>query len=632
MGIFAYFRFTIGGFKPSDFLFPLVFLFLAFFPIGRKRMFALIAAFVMFAGLGAGLAHFGVVRFSSGKPSGEYTLMGTVEEISVQSGYSRAVLGNLYFDGESEGGYALVQIPAETLRTGDIILFTASCKRVNFEEVKGDSYAEYLFTEDIRFTANTGEFTLAGKSNNVFLRLNARLFDCLHENLSGDEANIAYALLTGNSGGMDGDLLTAVRKGGIAHIFAVSGLHIGILYAAVSLAFRFCRKYRVIPALAVTLCYVALCGFSVSSVRAFLMCAILGVYGAIGRKTDFLQSIGVAALAVLVYSPAQWLAVGFRLSFGACLGLALFSGTLTRALSKLPKLLEGYLAAMLSVQAFTLPVQLEAFGYVSVWGMLLNFFVIPALPVVFLSLIVCALCSLALPFAAGFFLALPSSLISVLLFLFSSVELTFVITGFTLGAGMSVYLVLCLFASERLRMRPAWRGIAASVALVLFCAIVVSENAVISGSKIVTYRNREGSAVLIRTGGECVLVIDGDITLKNCESFLSSNARSVDAVVVLASDEVRAINVAAFLSAEKIYARSEAETGLSETHITFAEAFSVGSLDFRYESEHKLALSTEGMLVEIDFEGKSALGADLFLSGERGGLIFFIRNAIISSS
>ena len=626
-GIFLYFRICFGGIKPSDFLFPAVFLFFAIFPLGKCRFALLLVLFVLFAGAGAGLAHWNAVRFGSGSETGTYSVMGTVKETTIKNGYSQTTLKNLYLDGEREYGNALVRFSSETVRAGDIVVFTAKLERVSIKD--GDSYAEYLFTKDIRFTAFVNEFVLAGKSEDPFLRLNALIYDSLQSNVGGDEAAVAYALLTGNSGAMDEGLLASVRKGGIAHIFAVSGLHIGILFAATSAAFGFLRRYRVFPALLLSLCYAALCGFSVSSVRAFIMCAVLGIYRVIGRKTDFLQSIGFAALCVLVYSPAQWLSVGFRLSFGACIGLALFSGTISRAFRKLPKWLGVYLSALLSVQIFTLPVQIETFGYVSVWGFLLNFFVIPALPVLFLSLLAAATLSLVIPPAAAFFLAFPANLLSALLYAFSAFDFTFVLTGFTLGTGIAVYLSLCFFASERLRLRVSLRAFAIGVAFVLLCLVVAMENIVIVGCKIVTYRSRGASAVLIKSQSERVLVIDGEISLKNCEDFLSHHARTLDAVVVLAEDEVSAINTAAFLNTELIYARREVETGLQETEVRFAERFYVGSLEFRYESGEKLAVLVEDVLIEVDFTGKSALGADLFLGGDCGNLIFFIRDGII---
>ncbi len=155
------------------------------------------------------------------------------------------------------------------------------------------------------------------------------------------------------------------------------------------------------------------------------------------------------------------------------------------------------------------------------------------------------------------------------------------------------------------------------------------ENIVVIGCKIVTYRSRGASTVLIKSQSERVLVIDGEISLKNCEDFLSHHARNLDAVIVLAEDEVRAINTAAFLNTELICARREVGTGLQETEVRFAERFYVGSLEFRYESGDKLAALVEDVLIEVDFTGKSALGADLFLGGDCGNLIFFIRDGII---
>ncbi len=177
-------------------------------------------------------------------------------------------------------------VSSESVRAGDQLSFEASVTRGGLPR-SGNSYEENLFIKDIRYFATLTEegFTVTGRGN-ALLAFNAAVYEVLHAHLSKTQADTAYALLTGNAGG-------------VAHIFAVSGLHIGILYAALSFAFKKLKKYRVLPALAAVILYAAFCGFSVSSVRAVIMCAVLGIYNALGRKYDFLGAIAFASSAVL---------------------------------------------------------------------------------------------------------------------------------------------------------------------------------------------------------------------------------------------------------------------------------------------------------------------------------------------
>lgn len=632
-GIFLYCKCRFGGLKATDVLFCLFFCLVAFRrPLLSRRTAAVAAALVCAAGAGVLSIHLYTENFDAAKADGYYSVAGTVTSVTVGSSYTSLTLSGVSLDGEKTGGNMRVIVTADDVRAGDIISFSANVTKTNVGKLASNSAVSARFVGDIRYTATASRFVRKGRSKNVFLALNAALYDTLASNMEGDEASVAYALLTGNSGGIDAGLLDAVRKGGIAHIFAVSGLHIGILYAAVSLIARPLGKYRVIPATAVSVCYSAFCGFAVSSVRAVVMCASAGVWNALGRKTDFLNSIAFAAIIVLLVSPAQWLSVGFRLSFGACLGLALFSGSMSRAMKKLPPFLRGYLSANFSVQIFTFPVLMESFGYYSVWGTLLNFFLIPALPVLFLGLIACSLLALIIPPGAGFFLLFPQSMLSLLIFVFSAADFSLTLTGIALGAGSAVWLCGCILLSEKFRLSPVARCASACVLCFLFGLCIVFENAVFVGCKIVVYANDGANAVLVRTVGESVLVLDGDISLRESEDFLSRTyGGKLDAVVVLSEDEVSAVNVAAFLGAEEVRAKDEVVTGLRITNVAFGDSFSLGALSFRYESREKIALFAEGRVIEIDFCGSEALRADLFINSACGGLIFFLHDGIIKA-
>lgn len=628
-GVFLYLRIAFGGFVPSDALFFALFLALILFRPRRSALAALLVIAIA-AGAGASLAHFEARRFVSGAAAGEYAVTGTVQSVAVRNGRSSVTLVSLTLDGAPAAGKMEAELPTEAVRPADILSFTAHVARSPLP-VSGDASARADYAANVRYSAAAGEFSVVGRSGDPFLRLNAALYDALFENLETDEAGVAYALLTGNAKGMDTSFLTESRTGGIAHAFAVSGLHIGILYGAATLLFRPLRKYAAFPALALAACYCALCAFTVSSVRALIMCAVLAAHRFLGRKYDFLSSLSFAALITLLAAPAQLLTAGFRLSYGAVAGLALFSGSFSRGLKKLrlPAFLADYLSAGAAVQIFTFPIMAEAFGYVSVWGTLLNFFVIPALPVLFLPLVVCALLALVFPAAAGAFLLIPNGMIAALLYVFSAADFSAALAGFSLGAGAAVWFAAMLFLGSRVRLKAAARGVAAGVLCVAFAACMVWENAVFAGCKIVVYEHGAGACALVRTRESAVLVIDDDISLSACEDFLMRNyGGTLSAVAVVGEDTARAVNVAVFLPAEEIRVRAAAETGLRETPVLGGTRFAAGELVFRYEGS-ALVLSAEGKLVKFDFTEDGAFGADLYVQTGDGGLKYLLKNGII---
>ena len=621
-GILLYTRIRFGFLKPTDLIPFLLILFASACSFSGKRTAAVFLCFFLFAGTGAGLMHLACNRFSSTLPAGEYSVTGTVVSFTKEEGQSSLLLDNLSFNGEKASGKMYLTLASEELRTGDIISVAASVKPC--ELAGNSSYTQNLLIKDVRYLAGAkGEFQIVGKGN-AFLRLNARVYDALYKNLDRTQASAAYALLTGNSGGMDESFALSVRQGGAAHIFAVSGLHIGILYGAVSLLFAFCRRYRFFPAITAAILYSAFCGFTVSSVRAVIMCAVMGAYRIWGRKYDFLSSSAFACTAVLLFAPAEWLSAGFRLSFGACLGLALFARPLKKLFKKLPAFFREYLSANLAVQIFTFPILIESFGYFSVWGTLLNLFLIPVLPVLFLGLFLCTVFALIIPSAAQIFFSVPNGMLSSFALLFS-LDFSLVVTGITLGTSGTVYLVGTTLLSERVNLKPTLRLASAALLAVPFIIFFALENTVIAGCKLTATRG----AVLVETNQQHILIIDGEQSADAYSDFLSrSYAGSLDAVVVLSENQTDGVSAALSLPAEEIHVYEDAFTGLSETPLYTEKSFTCGALLFRYESAEKLTVIAEDRTVEIDFSNGENLDADLFLAGKGVEVYYLFKSSV----
>lgn len=164
----------------------------------------------------------------------------------------------------------------------------------------------------------------------------------LYENL-GDDAGICIALILGDKVGLDGELYDDVKNSGLAHVLAVSGLHVTTL---ATMLYFLLKKLKVntkasfLVVAVLTLFYVMLCSFTPSAVRALIMTCVLNFSNAFGLKSDKLSSLSLAAILLLFINPLNILSVGFLLSFFAVLGLFLFGSsfeTFLRNLVLLPK-------------------------------------------------------------------------------------------------------------------------------------------------------------------------------------------------------------------------------------------------------------------------------------------------------
>ncbi|MDR2753029.1 MAG: ComEC/Rec2 family competence protein [Oscillospiraceae bacterium] len=214
----------------------------------------------------------------------------------------------------------------------------------------------------------------------------------LTDSYSATTGGLLAGMLLGDKSGLRWAAQEEFRSVGISHLFSVSGLHVSLL--AWSL-FKALKMMRCKNGLAVglsagfVLLFMAITGFSSSCVRAGVMMWVLlgGELG--GRKADSLNSLGLAALVLLLPSPLAAGQVGLQLSFGATLGIILFQGRFAAPVRQWAKTLptgfrhairpvnEG-LAVTAAATALTLPVQLlQLPGGASLLTFLANLLFVP---------------------------------------------------------------------------------------------------------------------------------------------------------------------------------------------------------------------------------------------------------------
>lgn len=180
-----------------------------------------------------------------------------------------------------------------------------------------------------------------------------------------DHADAARGiLLGGNPAGMNEDTIEQFRTVGIAHLLAVSGLHVGILAGSVLVLLRFVRRLWLRVALLGTflLAYAALTAFTPSVLRAcvMLLCTLPAM--PLRRRIDLPSSLSLAFVLVLLVRPFALWNASFQLSFLAVAGLALLMPVLRRSLSVLGESASSAIASGLSVVIATMPATALFFG------------------------------------------------------------------------------------------------------------------------------------------------------------------------------------------------------------------------------------------------------------------------------
>lgn len=165
-------------------------------------------------------------------------------------------------------------------------------------------------------------------------RLRGRLALRVQAAIPGAPGAVAAALTTGTRSAIPDAELDAMRASGLAHLLAISGLHVGlvtgIIFFAVraalalipALALRYpIKKWAAVWAVAGALFYALLAGATVPTQRAFLMVALVLVAVLVDRRALSMRSVAWAALAILLLAPEVLLGASFQLSFAAVVTL-----------------------------------------------------------------------------------------------------------------------------------------------------------------------------------------------------------------------------------------------------------------------------------------------------------------------
>lgn len=141
--------------------------------------------------------------------------------------------------------------------------------------------------------------------------------------LPDDRGGLA-SLITVGRGSLSEEAQDAFGLSGVSHLIAVSGLHMAILSQAVLSLLKKLRIPRC-PAALLTMAgvcgYMALVGFRASVVRAGVLCLVVLLGSCVRRRSDSLNSIGLALILLLAADPYAAYDIGLQLSFAACLGI-----------------------------------------------------------------------------------------------------------------------------------------------------------------------------------------------------------------------------------------------------------------------------------------------------------------------
>lgn len=282
-----------------------------------------------------------------------------------------------------------------TMRAGDLIAWPGELNELgNMGNPDEMDYANYLLhNEGIRYQQHLplGQIKKVGHSPTLSTWLaNARRdvqTRVLNTRLPEGAQRLVVALLLGNSSLIDKTTRQEFSAAGIAHVLALSGLHVGFIALIIwwllyPLDYLRLKRLRLVITLAAIIGFALFTGGSPSVVRATVMIGFVFASLIFYRRSTSLNALAMAALAILLFSPSSLYNVGFQLSFVTVAGLLVFARLPERFKSRYQWV--NYLSTTILASAVamlaTVALSAHYFHTISFLSVLSNLLILPVLP------------------------------------------------------------------------------------------------------------------------------------------------------------------------------------------------------------------------------------------------------------
>ncbi len=318
-------------------------------------------------------------------------------QISEKTSIDHATLKTDFYSedkGEDSGGYQMmVYLEGEqTAAVGSRVLLEGDLKSLGSAGNPGQfDSASYYLPRKVLCTLQEGEILMEAEQKGSLVRLlsgiRQRLQTSYQKVLGEKQAGTIAAITLGDRSGLPREIKEIYQEGGIAHVLAISSLHITLLGRGLYRLLRRLRLSFLLSGILSGFLIVSFClmtGMSVSAQRACLMYGLWLGSQIFGRTNDGLTSLSLAATVVLLTSPEYLWDGSFLLSFGCVLSLH-FLTPLCERLFPLPGKVGASFQSSLAVTLGTMPVVMYFFYQITPYGVLVNLAVLPCMSLLMVS-------------------------------------------------------------------------------------------------------------------------------------------------------------------------------------------------------------------------------------------------------
>lgn len=615
-GIWAGVRFP---FVPLLFLFGLVLCLGGLFLLhraGRRR-----AVGVMGACLFAGMLLSGYVSHPNLPPAGSYAIDGIVAEDMVlrEDGTAAGYLTAVTLTGE-EGQHSLRKLYWTYRYDPEAPFLPVDGDRVHFD---GSLYHPSGVTNPYGFDfrlfllqrgavagvsgAKNAQVTAPGSRGLASMLLQCRMFLTQRvRDVFGEGSALPEALLLGVRENLPQEVQDSFSSAGVAHILAVSGLHVGLLAGALGLLLRrlLSLKGQFIVLFAFLFLYCALLDFSAPVVRASLLVVFAGLRRIFRRSPDGLTTLAAAFLLILFFRPLDLFSSSFQLSFGAVLGIVMLMPVLEKPLAflRFRFLRDGVKVTLAATLGSFLP-SVQVFHRFSLIGLIINPFVcgifgvlLPLYAVVLLvgCLILPLGQALAIPLtAAGSWITAAIGWLGDLPFATLRVA---ALPGYVIAA-----LVLVMLLCTRYMVLPKARKAALALCALVF-SVGLWHGSICRDVQYIQLDMGQADAALILDGNETIVIDTGEYG-GDLVSYLEATGRQADHVILthLHSDHaggMKELFASGIRIAEVIVPQGAFDQAIDESLLALRETLAEKQIPVRFAAKGD-TLHTPRVSIEV---------------------------------
>ena len=207
------------------------------------------------------------------------------------------------------------------------------------------------------------------------------LFNRTEEDYSYGTKNINRAILLGDNTRIKKDLKDKIRYIGLSHVFAMSGLHIGLVIAIFYFIFKKTIKNKkvieILLLISITLYYLSV-KESPSFTRAYIMAVVylLGKLFYEKKKIDLGKTLFVSAVISVLINPTAIFSVSFQLSYGAMIAIIYIFPYIKKINYKKFKILD-YILFTTTIQIFLIPITVYYFNSIQFLSVISNLILLP---------------------------------------------------------------------------------------------------------------------------------------------------------------------------------------------------------------------------------------------------------------